>query len=251
MDSSTPSIILTQKILNRSYKWGDIQKSQLRARLASDALTKQDVYALRYRSYVAGAYINPSPTSLFSDNHDDDPNSRTVVVYAGGDAIGSARVSTMDVVDGSSISSPVPAHLVFPDEISSVMRQVPEADRPKRAVEITRLVRHPNFVEDQGLILLLLRLVGYIITELDADVVLSCVRRNHIPFYGRLGLRRIAGPKLYPKLNFDTYLLARSRADFGDMRRVVPVFDISTAAKSSYAGLLDGRDVRVTVEAAA
>jgi hypothetical protein len=251
VDASTPSVVLTQKILNRSYKWSDIQKSQLRARLASDATTRHDAYALRYKSYVTGGHINPSPTSLFSDNHDDDPNSRTVVVYAGYEAIGSARVSLMDVIDGSSISKPVPAHFVFPEEIDGIMRQVPEADRPKRAVEITRLVRHPNFIEDQGLILLLLRLVGYVITELDADVVLSCVRRNHVPFYKRLGLRRIAGPKLYPSLNFDTYLLARSRADFGDVRRVVPVFDMNAAAKSSYAGLLDGRDVRVSVDAAA
>ena len=246
---STPSFTLTQKILSHPYKWSDIQKSKLHARLASDPVTRHDAYALRYTSYVAGGHISPSPTSLFSDPHDDDPNARTVVVYAGGEAIGSARVSLMDVVDGSNISKPVPAYNVFPDEISGIMRHVPDADRPKRAVEITRLVRHPSFDEDHGLILLLLRLVGYVITELDADAVLSCVRRNHVPFYRRLGLRLIAGPKPYPKLNFETYLLARSRADFGDMHRMAPVFELNAAARSSFAGLLDGRDVQVAAEA--
>ncbi len=230
----------------RPYKWHNLQKTQLHARLALDPNTRRDAFALRYKSYLADGYIDPNPTSLFSDNYDQDPSSRTIVVYSGNEAVGSARISIMDVLDGSCNASSIPGHLVFPDEITEIIERVPELGRAKRAVEITRLVRHPNLAGDYGLIFLLLRLIGHLVTELDADVVLSCIRRNHIPFYSRLRFKVIAGPRSYPNLKFVTYLMICSRSDYDDVRRIAPVLDVHVEMKSTYSGLLRGNSVPVS-----
>lgn len=173
------------------------------------------------------------------------------MVYSGSEAIGSARASAMDIADDGSFSTaPVPANAAFPDEIRGLVGRIDTAVRLRRAVEITRLVRHPSFAENQGLVFLLLRLVGHVITELDPDVVLSCVRRNHVPFYNRLCFTTVAGPRSYPGLNFTTYLLACSRRDYGVVRRVAPVLDVGASERALYGALLSGGEIAVAPDRA-
>jgi hypothetical protein len=234
-----------------SQSIGDLRDCELSARIADDPVTRRDAFSLRYRGYVSGGYIKASEAELFHDDYDDGHCSNTIVVYAGYDAIASARVSLMDVEDGVAAISPLPAYAVFPDKINALVQQVPQAGRPRRAAEVTRLVRHPGFAEHQGLVLLLLRLLGYVIVELEADILLACVRRNHVPFYRKLGLQKIAGPRLYPNLNFETYLLARPCRDLSDAHRVRPALHIDDATRSSYAGLFEGKAVSVSMEACA
>ena len=237
----------SQLLRDRPYRWSDLYKTPLRARLALDREAQHDAFALRYKSYLADGYIDPNPTGLFSDAYDESPTSRTIVVYSGRDAIGSARISTLDVLSAPRAVSTLPASTVFAEEVSEIVRRLPEIGRPKRAVEVARLVRHPAYAKDQGLIFSLFRLVGYTITELDADIVLSCVRPNHVPFYRRMQFEVIAGPRRYYNVKFTAHLLACERSSYGEVRRHVPVLNVSPSLRAAYAGLLRGESVPVSV----
>lgn len=239
----------SQSRFEKPYKWSDLQKTHLRARLALDPKTQYDAFALRYKSFLADGYIEANPSGLFSDAYDAVPGSYIVVIYSGTEAVGSARACTMDVVDESSPARAVPANAVFAEEVGELVRRVPDAGRPKRVMEIGRLVTHPAFTANYGLVFLLFRLVGHLIRELDADVVLSCVRQNHVPFYNRLRFELIAGPRSYPGVKFDTYLMTSTRLICDDLRRIAPVLDVEPSLGPAYAGLLGGKDTPVLAPA--
>lgn len=230
----------------KSLKWNDLQRLQLHARLAYDQEAQRDVFALRYKSFLADGYIEANPSGLFSDPYDHVPGSHIVVLYSGTEAIGSTRACVMDI-DGTSSAKAIPANAVFAEEIDDLVRRAPDRGRPKRVMEVGRLVTHPAFATNYGLVFLLFRLVGHLIRELDADVVLSCVRQNHIPFYSRIYFEPIAGPRSYPGVKFDTYLMASTRSLCDDLRHLAPVLDVEPSLEPAYAGLLSGRDVPVIV----
>ena len=234
-----------KRVLERPYSWSSLSGGPLRACLVADAKTRRDAYALRYESYLADGHIDPNPARLFSDKHDGSTSSHTLVVYAGTTAVGTARISVMDVLD-SDIRGTIPAEAVFPDEIKEVIARIPETDKPKHVVEIARLVTHPGLAADTGLVFLLFQLVNHLITELDADVLLSCVRRNHLPFYRRMQFEPVAGPRPYVGVKFDAWLTACPRSSFGESRRRVPVLNASPSMQQTYAGLLRGADVLLT-----
>lgn len=235
----------------KPYRWDNLHKTQLHTRLALDTGTQHDAFALRYKSYLADGYIDSNTASLFFDSYDKDQNSRTIVVYSGTEAVASARISVMETLNGSHHTSVVPGYLVFPDEIADIIERIPEVSRPKRAMEITRLVRHPDLAESYNLIFLMLRLIGQFVIELDVDVVLSCVRRNHVPFYSRFYFRTINGPKSYPNLKFPTYLLACSRLDYDNVRRIIPPLYERFLANSIYSELARGNDIPISMHAVA
>lgn len=249
MDSYEQISYSNQSRLEKPYRWNDIQKTHLRARLALDPKTRQDAFVLRYKSFVADGYIDPDPSGQFSDAYDDGPHSHIIVIYSGTEAIGSARACTMEINDGSSPPKAIPAHNVFADEISELVRRVPDAGRPKRVMEIGRLATHPAFGASHGLVFLLFRLVGHLIREFDADVVLSCVRQSHIPFYNRILFELVAGPRSYPGVKFDTYLMMSTRKICDDLLKSAPVFKVDPSLASGYAGLLSGKETPILTAA--
>jgi len=218
--------------------------AQLTARLAMDRKTKQDCYKLRYLSYFAEGYIEPRRSKTFSDEYDEQPDAQTVVIYKGSHAVASTRVCVLTQGGDGSVSGSLPAQRMFAEEVQGLFRR--EAASPVRSiVEINRLVRHPDFAEDKSLVFLLFRLAGYLILRQDAGAVLSCVRRNHIPFYTRLRFSELAGPRLYHGLKFSTHLLGCLREQYDQVRRMVPVLDVTGAGKESYDRLIQGDAVAI------
>jgi len=218
--------------------------AQLTARLALDWKTKQDCYKLRYLSYFAEGYIEPRRSKTFSDEYDEQSDAQTVVIYKGRRAVASTRICMVTRgLDGSTTGS-IPAQHVFPEEIENLLRQ--NVTTPiERVIEINRLVRHPDLAEDKTLVFLLFRLAGYFILKQNAGAVVSCVRRNHVPFYTRLRFSDIAGPRVYHGVSFATHLLSCLRPQYDAVRRMVPILDVTGAVQTHYDRLNQGETVAV------
>lgn len=216
----------------------------LTARLATDRKTKQDSYKLRYISYFSEGHIESRRSETFSDEYDDQPGAQTVVIYKGSRAVASTRVCLLTRGADGSMSGAIPAQHVFPDEIAKLV-EPNGGPSVERVVEINRLVRHPDFAEDRTLVFLLFRLAGYFILKHDASAVVSCVRRNHIPFYSRLRFSEVAGPRVYHGVKFSTHLLACLREQFDTVRRMVPILDVAGAGQERYERLSRGETVPV------
>ena len=128
------------------------------ARLALDRQTKEDAYRIRYDSYLASGFIEPNETRLFQDLYDDLPNCQTIVLYDEGVPLASVRTCTLAFGSGQRS----PAMDVYPKEVSALLGQKPTSGVGGRGIETTRLVRSPAAENNQGLVLLLYRLAGYI-----------------------------------------------------------------------------------------
>lgn len=221
----------------------------LTACLALDEQQRRDVFALRHTSYLSGGYIDPRPRGLFSDPYDEQENCQSIIVYRGTRPVASVRVCVLDTDTRRPGWQDIPAVHVFPDEIAETMRNVaaePGRDPavPLRAIEINRLVRHPDFATDFSLVFALFHLAGYMILHHQTDMVFSCVRKNHVPFYKRLQFTPIAGPKSYPELKFATNLLACSRENYATVQRMMPMLEAGTG-DSNFSNIVEGKKVSV------
>lgn len=224
-----------------------IQTSSLTARLALDDQTKADAYAIRHASYLSGGYIDPHPGGLFSDSDDLLPNSRCVVVYKENRPVASVRLCTLDYTPGLTGWDEIPASRIFPEEVAQLAANVPHG-RPAKLMEINRLVRHPDYATDYQLSFVLFRFVYFMVREDEADMTLSCVRRNHTPFYKRLHFEYVAGPRRYAGVKFETNLMACYDTVYDDVAKDTPFVGNLTGSRSAYAGLLHGETVKVFQE---
>jgi hypothetical protein len=221
----------------------------LTACLAVTEQQRRDVFALRHTSYLSGGYIDPRPRGLFSDPYDAQPNCQSIIVYRGERPVASVRVCVLDTEPARTGWQDIPATHVFPDEIGTCMNDVaaePGRDplAPVRAIEINRLVRHPDFATDFSLVFALFHLAGYMILHHETDIVFSCVRKNHVPFYKRLKFTQIAGPRSYPELKFSTNLLACSRENYDAVQRMMPSLDVESA-NSNLSNIVDGHKLHL------
>ncbi|HTQ71194.1 MAG TPA: hypothetical protein VMH92_06835 [Acidocella sp.] len=218
--------------------------SGLTARLALDEQSKADAYSIRHASYLSGGYIDPRPDGMFSDADDLRPNNRSVVIYKRGRPVASVRMSVYDRTPGLTGWDEIPASRIFPEEVQALADSV-TSGRPAKLTEINRLVRHPDFATDYELVFVLYRFVGFFVAEERADMTLSCVRRNHTPFYKRLHFEYVAGPRRYAGVKFETNLMSCPNSSYGSVLKDIPVVDAGFGPASAYAGLLSGETVQV------
>jgi hypothetical protein len=208
-------------------------------RRALNIQTRRDAYELRHASYLNSGYIDPRPDRLFSDKFDLLPSSHTVVVHEDEKPVASVRVCFLssDNIDAA------PAGIAHPDEVGELLAGLPKYPPRPQAVEITRLVRSPAAENNQGLVFLLLRLAGYFALQEDVQLLMSCVRQNHVPFYRRLGCDTVSDLRPYPGLKFSTQLLACPRKNYDEARAAFPVLDPMAGPPNSFDGFMSGRPV--------
>jgi hypothetical protein len=197
------------------------EPSNLEARLALTPETMTDAFKLRHASYLSYGYIEPRNNSQFYDEYDLRESCKTVVVYKGGVPAASVRICLLDPDQDAREANSIPATEIFHDEIHALLDGIRPGTRPPRAVEVTRLARHPDHGEDKSLVYALFRLAGYLILHYEADVVLTAVRAHHMAFYRRLGFHKLEDPRAYPNLKFSTGLMACFRSKFADVREQV------------------------------
>lgn len=222
----------------------------LTARLAIDPQTRADAYSVRHKSYLSGGYIDPRPNGQFSDPYDEMPNSQSMVVYKAGRPVASVRVCILDTNPALSGWDDIPALQIFPEEMQSLIADAPEhtkhrRNRPARAIEINRLVRHPDFATDFTLVFALFRLATFMVYYHETDVMMSCVRRNHTSFYKRLHFHNVAGPRRYAGVKFETNLMACYQPKYDSVLRDVPIVDSGAMTNGCYDGLFRGESVPV------
>jgi len=222
--------------------------SHLTVRVAADPQTRADAFSLRHASYVAGGYIDARPGGMFSDPYDDKPNCQSLVIYKDARPVASVRHCVLDTDPERHGWHDIPAAHVFPEEVRALLADVPQAAKPAKATEINRLVRHPDFATDYGLVFVLFRFVSFMVIHEGSDMMLSCVRRNHMPFYKRLDFVSIAGPRAYPELKFTTNLMACPQARYGTALNNYEVFNPRAMETGCYDGLFRGETVDVFEE---
>jgi hypothetical protein len=215
------------------------------ARLATDAVTRRDAFALRYRSYHAQGHLAANDTGLLFDKFDDLPTTKIAVVYADGKAVGSIRTCFLRPGPGTMS----PCREVYPDEVEGLLVKAGAAHPATRGfegVEVNRMVRAPEAADDQGLVFMLYRLAGYLALQADFRVIVTCVRGHHLPFYRRLKFTEAGPPKLYPGLTCPMVLLEIGRANYDAMRQGFRLMD----PHAGEAGLLDGLEQGLPVRPA-
>ena len=212
----------------------------LTARLASTMREREKVFALRHESYFAGGFIDKRPGALFFDPYDGRQNCQSIIVYRGERPVASVRVCVLDPARPG--WEDIPALHVFPEDIAATLAA--RAPQGVRAIEINRLVRHPDDAADPLLVFVLFHLAGYMILRHGADIVFSCVRKNHMPFYKRLKFTLVAGPRSYPELKFATSLMACCRESFASVQAMMPLLD-NRAPEADFANMMTGKTVAV------
>lgn len=210
-----------------------------------DQNTRHQVFALRHASYLAGGYIAPRPNGLFSDRYDDAPNCLSLIVYKHAQPVASVRLCTLDLDPARQDADDIPGLHVFGDEIRELLATQAPAGQRLRATEINRLVRHPDYVNDYELVFILFRFVSYLVLRQKFDVTISCVRRNHISFYKRLGFEMKAGPRSYPELKFSTNLMICPSSNYEMLRKKYPILDSGAVDSGCYDDLFQGETVNV------
>ncbi len=224
-----------------------ILESGLTARLALDERTKAEAYAIRHDSYLSGGFIDPRPDGQFSDADDLKPNNHCVVVYQSGMAVASVRLCLLDLTPGLVGWDEIPASRIFPEDVAALAANTVPG-RPARLIEINRLVRHPDYANNYQLVFVLFRFVSYLLMSANADLMLSCVRRNHSPFYKRMHFEYVAGPRRYAGVKFETNLMACTMGGVDLIRAEMPIVGADPRTIDTYAALLAGETVSVFVE---
>ncbi|WP_297489502.1 N-acyl amino acid synthase FeeM domain-containing protein [Acidocella sp.] len=221
-----------------------ILESALTARLALDESTKADAYAIRHDSYLSGGFIDPHPDGQFSDADDLKPNNHCVVIYQSGKPVASVRLCLLDLAPGLFGWDEIPASRIFPEEVAALAASAAPG-RTARLIEINRLVRHPEYANNYQLVFVLFRFVSYLLMSANADLMLSCVRKNHSPFYKRMHFEYVAGPRRYAGVKFETNLMACTMGGVDLIRAEMPIVGADPRTIDSYAALMAGHTVNV------
>lgn len=224
---------------------------RLEARLAVTRSVRKQAYTLRHEGYLSAGYIEPRKERTLQDKYDGYSSSKTIVLYKNGVAAASARVCLFDPASNVPGATSVPAFEMFGPEITELLKGMGAGNRPARAVEITKLARHPDFTKDNDLVFAMFRMTGYLILHYDADVVLTLVRASHVPFYKRLGFHNVADPRPYPNLNVECALMACFRASYDGVQKNVPVMNALSPEDDIYPRFIGGEMVPVFSKAEA
>ncbi len=246
--SSLPNslpIVTTSRV--RGGAKAKLQQTGLTARLALDEATRAEAYAIRHASYLSGGFIDPMPGGLFSDADDAKPSSTSLVIYKNGRPVASTRLCILDYTPGLAGWDEIPASRIFPEAVATLAANVPH-NRPAKIMESNRLVRHPDYATDYELVFVLYRFVSYMLIQTNADMLLSCIRRNHIPFYKRMHFEYVDGPRRYAGVKFETSLMACSKVNMDRIRADIPMIGADQKSREGYAALLDGQIVNVFAE---
>ena len=238
--SITPATTVQGGIAASARKQSRISAySGLQARFALDRQTKKDAFRLRHLCYHSNGYIDARANGEFSDPYDTVPSNTTIVIYKDARPVASVRVCGMDPSSANPKARDLPVSHVFPEDFAGLLKPA------ERAVEINRLVCHPDQSHDQGLVFILFRMAGFMIQHHDPDLVTSCVRSNHVNFYKRLRFEPIGNPKRYTGLNFITSFLVCRRESYDRVSKAIPALSINPADRAGYDGLFRGESVPV------
>ncbi|PPQ26892.1 hypothetical protein CCS01_28730 [Rhodopila globiformis] len=175
--------------------------------------------------------------------YDDLSNCQTIVLYDQHEPVASVR--TCFLASGSPQRSP--AMDTYPEQVTALLRQQTPTGIGGRGIETTRLVRSPAAENNQGLVFLLYRLAGYVGMMAHTQILLACVRQNHVSFYRRLGYTPATEARSYPGLNCPMLLMSCTRQRYDEIRGAFPLIDPYAGATETLDGFLSGETIPVSL----
>jgi len=195
---------------------------------AIDEADRDQIYALRYESYVAEGAIKPNSEERFHDDYDKLDNCWIFGVRLERQLVSCIRFHVI-----SKASRKGPALDVFPDIVSPMVESGMTLVDPTRLVVSRQASRqHPE------LPYLTVRIACMAAEYFNAGCCLSTVRLEHLAFYQRIfGFVPVCEPRPYPTLNRAIALMV------GDMERIrdrvaarYPVFTSTEAERIALFG---------------
>ncbi len=188
-------------------------------KLASSKADKEEIFRLRYTSYLKEGAINENASKMFNDTYDEFDNCWIFGVHLDDKLASSIRchVISPDTPKG-------PALDVFPDIVG------PMIEAGQSVIDPTRFVVDPNIVSKYPEIpFMTLRVACMAYDYHEADYCLATVRKEHVAFYKRVFRAEIlCDPRPYPTLKAPICLLKTNVSSFRDkLLRRYPIFESS------------------------
>ncbi len=205
----------------------------------------RDAWMLRHAAYASHGFIEATPSGMFMDDCDYFPNTKVVVLYRNNLPIGTVRVCLYAPASGIPGADSIPAMDVFRDEITGLLEATPPTLRGPRAVEVMRLATHPDIGNDREPTMALFMVAGYLTLYFEANAVVCAVRKHHMPFYRRLGFKKVTEPRPYPKLKFETGLMACVQRNTEELKRAAPILHPVSVDDDVYENFIHGEMVPV------
>lgn len=187
----------------------------LKIKRAHSDLLRDEVFALRYRSYRKEAAIPANDAEAFEDEFDHQSNHILWALTSDERVVGSIRTTWFE----PGANEAIPEMHAYSDEMARVV------PRDARVLSGNRLVTDPDLslVSAQFVVLLLRH--HMMVAMLRADWAVAAARTNHLAFYRRLlGLEKASDAKVYPGLLCPMYLMACDfRANIDRVLRNTPL----------------------------
>jgi hypothetical protein len=214
--------------------------------IATTPALLETVYRLRHDSYVAQGFLEPKISGLFMDEWDRLPHFYSALSYVDDQPAASVRISHCTPAGPAGERTETTAMEIFRDEIINLAKSFRLDQKPAVMLEMSRLVRSPEISEtNSDPLFAVFRLCRYSMTRHGVDMLISAVRRHHIPFYKRMGFQKITEPRPYPKLKFETALMVCFGHSFPAVQRAIPIFQGVDERDSVYGPLFAGERVRI------
>ncbi|MDE2327553.1 MAG: hypothetical protein KGK13_06790 [Rhodospirillales bacterium] len=220
-------------------------RDSIEVQLATSRDLADLAYEIRYEAYRASGYIGERADGLFSDEEDTRANAQTAVVFRDGIPSGTVRALLLDPGSDNPDFHHIPALEMFGPEIRELLAVRGTTARPATAIEATKLALASHAERDITVLQALFRTVRYLVHAHDADVVFNAVKHHHMPFYRRLGYRKIEDPRPYPGLAVQTGLMACFREEFADTVDRVPFMSGLAVTDPTCQALLAGHRVQI------
>lgn len=148
----------------------------------------EDIFRLRYRSYLWNGLVVPSRNRSVSDDFDATPNAYIFGVYVDGELAATIRLHHSTILHPSS-----PAMKLFSDLL------MPRLERGDTYVDPSKLAVDPDLYSSSLLLpTIAMRLAYMACRHLSSPYYITMIRDDHEVFYKRMfGFRRIAEAREY------------------------------------------------------
>lgn len=179
--------------------------------LATGAL-RDEMFSLRYRSYLRDAYIAEDASGQFRDAYDECEACWSWLAYRDQRSVGSIRACLHDPARGLT----APAARVYPAEVQAFLGE------STRWLEANKFVVDPHHQGPSAVRArwVLFRAFMDKAVETVASALVAAVRPEHVRFYRRLSFEPVSTARRYPDLNFETVLVV-ARSPQGARERLV------------------------------
>lgn len=166
-------------------------------RLVSSGEDLEDIYRLRYSSFLKAGMLEPNATRALHDRWDDLPNSYRFGVYFDGELVSTVRLNYITREQPFA-----PCMDTFPEVM------YPRVERGDTFIDLTRFAADPDKAPAPGVLpFITLRLAPVATCYFNQTSCLAAIKPDHAAFYRRMfNAFEIGGPAPYPGLIVPRYL---------------------------------------------